>query len=324
MVNPNEQSLELIGGEVGVLILTDAQTPHGLSLTWAASLHEAGSSVSVPALLPAVSSWQEINHDQWLKWLASAEDALASLKSHCSTIFIVGISMASTIALRLAENQGNEIDGVILLEPSLPDARMKLRKIWKTIDDGFHAIDQPLILLYSLRAGLDYSENAVTISNNVTSPFIRDVVLENSFQDLPIILKETTGFINEVANGFWFTDIPTNDETDLIDAEFQSIVAGLSLDESAPSNFLDDLEREDPEEHFQKPDPILEPIGDSSKRNALLMMVLGPIYAITAAIIGFNPFGIEPWPGILAFLGGLASFFYHLHDGYSDDDGAIL
>ena len=163
----------------------------------------------------------------------------------------------------------------------------------------------------------------MAISNSVTSPFVREIVLENSFSDLSIILEEASAFINEVANGFWLTDLATNDN-DLIDAEFESIIAGLSLDESHPTNFLDDLDRPDPEDHFQRPDPALEPIHDRSKRNALLAMLLGPIYAIGAAIFGFNPFGIEPWPGVLVFIGGLASFFYHLRDGYNDDDGAIL
>jgi len=321
--NPNSQGLELIAGDVGVLILHEAATSTNLASTWAHTLHDAGMTVCLPELAKNPVTWQEINSDNLQEWLTISEQSLAFLKNRCSAVFLIGISMASTIVLRLAELLGEEIDGVILLEPSLPKGRFSLRKIWRTIDEELYLVEQPLIMLYSNQSDSEYSENALAISNNVTSPFVREIVLENSFSDLSIILEEASAFINEVANGFWLTDLATNDN-DLIDAEFESIIAGLSLDESHPTNFLDDLDRPDPEDHFQRPDPALEPIHDRSKRNALLAMLLGPIYAIGAAIFGFNPFGIEPWPGVLVFIGGLASFFYHLRDGYNDDDGAIL
>lgn len=321
--NPNSQGLELIAGGVGVLILHEAATSTNLASTWAHTLHEAGMTVCLPELAQGPVTWQEINSDNLQGWLTISEQSLAFLKNRCSVVFLIGISMASTIVLRLAELLGEEIDGVILLEPSLPKNRFSLRKVWRTIDEELYLVEQPLIVLYSNQSDSEYSENALAISNSVTSPFVREIVLENSFSDLPIILEETSAFINEVANGIWLTDLATTDD-DLIDAEFESIIAGLSLDESHPTSFLDDLDRPDPEDHFQEPDPALEPIHDRSKRNALLAMLLGPIYAIGAALFGFNPFGIEPWPGVLVFIGGLASFFYHLRDGYSDDDGAIL
>jgi hypothetical protein len=44
------------------------------------------------------------------------------------------------------------------------------------------------------------------------------------------------------------------DEEDLIRSEFESIVSGLSLDESAPTTYLDELDRVD-EERFIPPNP---------------------------------------------------------------------
>jgi predicted alpha/beta hydrolase family esterase len=318
------QGLELIGGDIGVLLLQEPTASADLTITWAHSLHEAGMSVSVPMLEKNPVKWQDINSDNLQQWLTISERSLALLKNRCSVVFLVGISMACTIVLRLAELLGEEVHGVILLEPSLPKNRFALRKMWRTIDEGLYLVEQPLIMLYSSQSESEYSENAIFISKSVTSPFVREIVLENSYSDIPIILNESAAFINEVANGLWRSSFPLN-ERDLIDAEFESIVAGLSLDESAPTTFLDDLDRPDPEEHFQQPNPALEPIRERPQRNALLAMLLGPIYAIVAAIVGFNPFGIEPWPGVLVFIGGLASFFYHLREtNNEDDDGAIL
>jgi hypothetical protein len=50
---------------------------------------------------------------------------------------------------------------------------------------------------------------------------------------------------------------PSDDEMDLINSEFESMVAGLSLDESTPNTFLDDLDRASAsdENHFEEPNP---------------------------------------------------------------------
>ena len=46
-----------------------------------------------------------------------------------------------------------------------------------------------------------------------------------------------------------------DDEMDLINSEFESMVAGLSLDQSTPNTYLDDLENASTfdEKHFQEP-----------------------------------------------------------------------
>ena len=50
---------------------------------------------------------------------------------------------------------------------------------------------------------------------------------------------------------------PNDDEMDLINSEFESMVAGLSLDESTPNTYLDELEKASSldENHFEHPSP---------------------------------------------------------------------
>ena len=48
---------------------------------------------------------------------------------------------------------------------------------------------------------------------------------------------------------------PGKDEKDLIDEKFQALVSGLSLDQSSPSTYLDDLDRSVDDEHFTPPTP---------------------------------------------------------------------
>jgi hypothetical protein len=51
------------------------------------------------------------------------------------------------------------------------------------------------------------------------------------------------------------------DEEDFIRSEFESIVSGLSLDESAPTTYLDDLDRIDHEGFIQPNPPRQTPRG---------------------------------------------------------------
>jgi len=46
---------------------------------------------------------------------------------------------------------------------------------------------------------------------------------------------------------------PGEDEKDLIDEKFQALVSGLSLDESSPTTYLEELDRHVDDEHFTPP-----------------------------------------------------------------------
>jgi hypothetical protein len=48
---------------------------------------------------------------------------------------------------------------------------------------------------------------------------------------------------------------PGGDDKDLIDEKFQALVSGLSLDESAPTTYLDELDRNVDDERFTPPVP---------------------------------------------------------------------
>jgi hypothetical protein len=48
---------------------------------------------------------------------------------------------------------------------------------------------------------------------------------------------------------------PGGDDEDLIDEKFQALVSGLSLDESTPTTYLDELDRNVDDERFTPPVP---------------------------------------------------------------------
>ena len=105
-------------------------------------------------------------------------------------------------------------------------------------------------------------------------------------------------------------DLRFDDDSDLVNAEFESIVSTLSLDESTPSTYLDQIDAIDDSERFVAPNPELPRIKDKANRIAVFALIFGPLWIVAAAVIGFDPFGFEPWPGLLATTGGLATLLY--------------
>ena len=105
-------------------------------------------------------------------------------------------------------------------------------------------------------------------------------------------------------------DLRIDDDSDLVNAEFESIVSTLSLDESTRSTYLDQIDAIDDSESFVAPNPELPRIKDKANRIAVMALIVGPIWIVAAAVIGFDPFGVEPWPGLLATTGGLATLLY--------------
>ena len=105
-------------------------------------------------------------------------------------------------------------------------------------------------------------------------------------------------------------DLRNDDDSELVNAEFDSIVSTLSLNQSSPSSYLDQLEAIDHSERFVAPNPDLPRIKERANKIAVMALIIGPIWIIASAVFGFDPFGLEPWPGLLATTGGLATLLY--------------
>ena len=105
-------------------------------------------------------------------------------------------------------------------------------------------------------------------------------------------------------------DLRNDDDSELVNAEFDSIVSTLSLNQSSPTTYLDQLDAIDDSERFVAPDPDLPRIKERANKIAVMALIVGPIWIVASAVLGFDPFGVEPWPGLLATTGGLATLLY--------------
>jgi carboxylesterase len=194
----------------------------------------------------------------------------------------------------------------------------QVRKLWEVVEQDLYLVDLPLMVAYSLNDHVVHPVCSETIIDNVYSADIREVVFEKSFHnvaldhDAELLNDETMDFILDVLSGELSRgeSIYESDERELIDAEFESIVSGLSLDESAPTTYLDELDaRTNDAEGFTPPNPRL-PNSDQTSRLALLGIVGGGGYMFFELFSNIDLLGMGPWPGLLAFIGGLSTLIW--------------
>lgn len=122
-VLPGAEPVDLPGGPVGVLL------SHGFTGTtssvrpWAEHLHGAGLTVLAPRLPGHGTRWQDMNRTRFSDWYAEIERAFDDLRSRCSTVFAMGLSMGGTLVLRLAELRDGQVAGLVLVNASVATAR---------------------------------------------------------------------------------------------------------------------------------------------------------------------------------------------------------
>jgi carboxylesterase len=116
---PGAEPFRHEGGRTGaVLVHGFTGSPQSLR-DWAQHLADAGLSVELPRLPGHGTSVAEANLTHWQDWYAEVERHLALLRERCDEVFVMGLSMGGTLAIRLAEEHGDEIAGLVLVNPSL-------------------------------------------------------------------------------------------------------------------------------------------------------------------------------------------------------------
>lgn len=364
----NSESFYLSGGKTGVLMLHGFTGSPASVLPWAHGIHEAGYTVSVPRIAGHGTRWEDLNRSSWQDWYDSVESAFLALAANCDRVFVAGFSVGGALALKLAQVRGSEIEGLLLLNPSIFDDRKffkllpflkkvlpsikggasdvakpgapihgygriplkaldSLRHLWSRVEHDLYLVDLPILIGYSINDHVVSPNCSHTVIDNVSSPSIREIIFERSFHNVSLdyevedLIAESVEYIQDVLTGE-FESANESDENQLIDAEFESIVSQLSLDESSPTTYLDELDRMD-DEHFIHPDPKL-PEVDQSARIALACLIGGPAYLLLEYTTGFTFFGTGPWPGILLFIGGVVASIIRLarNDDEDFDDGA--
>lgn len=116
---PGAEPFSSDAGPVGVLVCHGfTGTPQSMR-PWAEHLAAAGRTVRLPRLPGHGTTWQELNLTRWQDWYAELDRTLTELHERCADVFVMGLSMGATLALRLAEERGDDVSGLVLVNPSL-------------------------------------------------------------------------------------------------------------------------------------------------------------------------------------------------------------
>ncbi len=126
-VLPGAEPVDLPGGRVGALLC------HGFTGTtqsmrpWAEHLAAAGLTVSAPRLPGHGTRWQDMNRTRFSDWYGELERGFDDLRGRCDSVFVMGLSMGGTLALRLAELRSGEVAGVVVVNASLASERKDVK-----------------------------------------------------------------------------------------------------------------------------------------------------------------------------------------------------
>jgi len=141
-VLPGAEPFSADGGEVGVLLCHGfTGCPQSLR-PWAETLARAGHTVRLPLLPGHGTTWQDMNRTSWRQWYDEVDSAFTLLRSRCSAVFVAGLSMGGALALRLAQQRGDEVAGLVLVNPAvhIRDRRLLALPVLRRVTMSFPPI----------------------------------------------------------------------------------------------------------------------------------------------------------------------------------------
>jgi len=208
-------------GDVGVLLCHGfTGSPHAMR-PWALHLEREGFRVDVPRLPGHGTSWQELNRTSWTDWYSAVDRAFLALSRACGQVFVAGLSMGGALALRLAEQHGDQVSGLALVNPCIhiADPRMRLLRLlrvlpslagigndiampgqdesgydrnplralhsqtelWSDVRAGLHRVRQPTLVYWSRQDHVVDPSSLELLRAGIGTPDLEVVTLERSY-----------------------------------------------------------------------------------------------------------------------------------------------
>lgn len=119
---------ELTGGRrVGVLLSHGFTGSPASMRPWGEHLAALGYGVAVPRLPGHGTTWQDLNTHSWADWLGELRGEFDRLRADHDAVVVGGLSMGGALALRLAADRGEEVAGVMVVNPAVATRRHDVR-----------------------------------------------------------------------------------------------------------------------------------------------------------------------------------------------------
>jgi carboxylesterase len=123
-VAPHAEPWSAEGNHIGILVLHGFTGSPKSMTPWAMELSGQGWTTRVPRLPGHGTTWQEMNLTSWEDWYGEALRHLQELRAACEHVFVMGLSMGGSLTLKLAEDHGDDITGIVLVNPAVHTERL--------------------------------------------------------------------------------------------------------------------------------------------------------------------------------------------------------
>jgi carboxylesterase len=220
-VLPGAEPYSHEGGRTGALLCHGFTGSPRSMLPWAEHLAGEGLTVSLPLLPGHGTRWQDLQVTGWQDWYAEVDLAFRRLREQCDQVFVCGLSLGGALALRLAQQHGRAVAGVVVVNPAvkmhglahaLPVLKYlvrttsgvandvakpgayetgysrvplrsadSLRRFFKLVDAGLPRVTQPLLLFRSAEDHVVPPADSARVLSAVSSSEVREEVLEHSY-----------------------------------------------------------------------------------------------------------------------------------------------
>lgn len=134
-VRPGADPFSHDGSGTGVLLVHGfTGSPIGMR-AWAEHVAGAGYTVRLPRLPGHGTTWQEMNRTRWEDWYAEVERSFDELSAACERVVVGGLSMGGALSTLLAERRGEQVAGLVLVNPAVKveDVRLKALPVLKAL-----------------------------------------------------------------------------------------------------------------------------------------------------------------------------------------------
>jgi carboxylesterase len=126
-VRPHAEPYYSRDGRLGVLVLHGFTGSPRSVRPWGEHLAGEGFRVAVPRLPGHGTTWQDLNTTTWEDWYGTAEKEFSTLTATCDQVFIAALSVGSSLAFRLAEQYGEQVAGLSVVNPIVSQRDIRLR-----------------------------------------------------------------------------------------------------------------------------------------------------------------------------------------------------
>lgn len=113
------QPFRIDGGRTAVLLVHGFSGSPASMRPWGEALAEHGYTVVCPLLPGHGTSWRDLAKTSWQDWYGAVRDTFDALIVEFDRVFVAALSMGGALSLRLAQERGDAVAGLMLVNPSV-------------------------------------------------------------------------------------------------------------------------------------------------------------------------------------------------------------